>query len=358
MKKDNKNIEKYIIPDNYPLSEETIERIHQIFQEVLIKGGKIPEIIMNLYSSVNQIVTEMKNNQDINTKEYKVLEEFLGILKNEHELRFQKTFSCLNFLEYLSITMLSMTRFLSDKLSIEFNVDILSRIKSLRSSMKKLMKSATKGEILPIYDFIGIKIILDDDNLSKEKSISQLYTLHENLLALIYKTDLELLEEYQQWISEKSGFNYMDRAVPKLFLQCYSIKAFTERDKDYITNPKENGYSALHNTCSITATSRCLPGHFFEIQFSTKSMDFNNEYGTASHDNVYKKDNTPQTYMFKIDHENINKINSSELILDIDKHNNLTILKDSLGIVDCRRCVDRKCSPDTMPTREDVLLIV
>ncbi len=57
---------------------------------------------------------------------------------------------------------------------------------------------------------------------------------------------------------------------------------FPERYKDYIAEPKENGYQSLHTVL------RCLEGKLIEFQVRTKDMDMVAASGPANHSN-YKK---------------------------------------------------------------------
>ena len=55
------------------------------------------------------------------------------------------------------------------------------------------------------------------------------------------------------------------------------IPGFEDNVKDYIRNPKSNGYQSLH--CVVRKTD----GTLFEIQVRTTAMDYRAEFGSASH---------------------------------------------------------------------------
>ena len=65
--------------------------------------------------------------------------------------------------------------------------------------------------------------------------------------------------------------------------------AVTGRCKDYVQNPKANGYQSLHSTHEVAvspsaAVSNCGERHtHFELQVRTASMHHKAEYGHAAH---------------------------------------------------------------------------
>lgn len=84
------------------------------------------------------------------------------------------------------------------------------------------------------------------------------------------------------------------RVVTYTVEQCYEILAIIHhlfepipnRIKDYIIQPKENGYQSIHT--AVTASD----GSVFEVQIRTKEMDEYAEYGVATHW-AYKDGETP-----------------------------------------------------------------
>jgi len=111
---------------------------------------------------------------------------------------------------------------------IEF-IEVKGRVKQLYSLYQKLLKH--NKDINRVYDFVALRIIVKD--------VPTCYAV----LGIIHK----------------------------------KLKPLKGRIKDYIAQPKPNGYSSLHTTVFT------LEGEIIEIQIRTKEMDEDAEYGIAAH---------------------------------------------------------------------------
>ena len=124
----------------------------------------------------------------------------------------------------------------------EFNVkgEVLGRPKSIYSTHKKIQKYAAEGaELRDIYDLYALRVLVD----TKEDCYKTLGVIH------------------QLW-----------HPIPGQF-------------DDYIANPKENLYQALHTTVI------CRGGNPLEVQVKTYELHQIAEYGVAAHWR-YKEGNT------------------------------------------------------------------
>ncbi|HDQ22917.1 MAG TPA: bifunctional (p)ppGpp synthetase/guanosine-3',5'-bis(diphosphate) 3'-pyrophosphohydrolase [Candidatus Uhrbacteria bacterium] len=109
------------------------------------------------------------------------------------------------------------------------NFEVRGRIKQLYSLYKKLLRH--DKDINRVYDFIAIRIIV--------KNVPACYSV----LGIIHK----------------------------------KMKPLKGRIKDYIAQPKPNGYSSLHTTVFTPE------GEIIEIQIRTREMEEDAEYGIAAH---------------------------------------------------------------------------
>lgn len=82
-------------------------------------------------------------------------------------------------------------------------------------------------------------------------------------------------------LSDIYGFRVITREIPSCYAALGAVhtamRAVPERMKDYISNPKSNGYRSLHTTVYGPAASRV------EIQFRTREMHEVAETGVAAH---------------------------------------------------------------------------
>jgi len=115
-----------------------------------------------------------------------------------------------------------------DNESIEY-IEVKGRIKQLYSLYKKLLKH--DKDINRVYDFTAIRVIVKD--------IPACYAV----LGILHK----------------------------------KMKPLKGRIKDYIAQPKPNGYSSLHTTVFTP------DGEIIEIQIRTEDMEEEAEYGIAAH---------------------------------------------------------------------------
>ena len=120
-----------------------------------------------------------------------------------------------------------------DEMGLKY--DAKARLKSVYSIWRKMQTKNIPFE--EVYDLYAVRIIFDCDDISKEKAICwQIY-------AMI--TDL--------------------------------YKLHPERTRDWISNPKANGYQALHLTVMGP------DGNWIEVQIRSKRMDEIAELGFAAH---------------------------------------------------------------------------
>lgn len=129
--------------------------------------------------------------------------------------------------KYLNKIIVFLKKQLHDE-GVEF-IEVKGRIKQLYSLYKKLLRH--DKDINRVYDFVAIRIIVKD--------IPTCYAV----LGIIHKI----------------------------------MKPLKGRIKDYIAQPKPNGYASLHTTVFTP------DGEIIEIQIRTKDMEEEAEYGIAAH---------------------------------------------------------------------------
>ncbi|EEF43191.1 guanosine-3',5'-bis(diphosphate) 3'-pyrophosphohydrolase, putative [Ricinus communis] len=127
------------------------------------------------------------------------------------------------------------------------NISVKGRYKSRFSTMKKLLKDGRKPE--EVNDVLGLRVIL----------------------------------------KPKSGVDMSEVGEKACYRTCEIIrslwKEMPHRTKDYIAQPKANGYRSLHMAVDISDNGKNRPP--MEIQIRTMEMDMLAVDGTASH-SLYK----------------------------------------------------------------------
>lgn len=130
-------------------------------------------------------------------------------------------------------------------------VKFISRRKSVESALRKIVLNPSLGKDT-INDIFAFRIIIDSTD-GEEKNI-----------------------EYCEITKNFCSQYFKNKRKCKLFLL-----------KDYITNPKKNGYKSIHLIFNFdTAFSenvKLVAPPSFEIQIRTMNMDIENEYGSAQH---------------------------------------------------------------------------
>ena len=122
----------------------------------------------------------------------------------------------------------------SDLHHLNLNFSIKNRTKSVSSVYAKLLKQ--KIEFDEVYDLFAIRIILDTDLKSEKTDCWRAYSIVTNL----YKPE-------------------------------------TSRMRDWISQPRANGYESLHITVQGPS------GNWIEVQIRSKRMDEEAEMGNAAH---------------------------------------------------------------------------
>jgi len=146
------------------------------------------------------------------------------------------------------------------------NVSVTARVKEPYSVWKKMVKMSRKGEgvntrhlsILDIPDAVAVRVVFSARKLAPDESDA---TTEQRERELCYHLN-DLCQ--QTW-----------------------PKVGDSRFKDYVKNPKENGYQSLHYSSRKRWRGTEWP---FEVQIRSKEMHRIAEYGMAAHWSYKRKD--------------------------------------------------------------------
>ena len=136
------------------------------------------------------------------------------------------------------------------------------------------------ARLFPEVDFhtvCRIKSFKSTLDKAKCKGLDKVYDIHgvrHVISSVDGRDDEEILTK----------FCYKIKEYLKAYYRNLGIEVDDEREKDYIKNPKENGYQALHLSAFVPKEH----GRKFEMQIKTEKMDNYAKYGNANHAEKYK----------------------------------------------------------------------
>ena len=160
---------------------------------------------------------------------------------------------------------------------IRFVID--GRRKSLISTEKKIQKLLSENKSLDLLrDLFAFRILIFGDN--DKELIQDCYAIALKVIAHHIENGLTLCEA-----DIPSGTGFDVNSNPTVFIPKRSgiPTKFQYGVKDYIKNPKANGYQSLH------LTFRSITGEFFEVQIRTFNMHLHAESGGANHKGYKEK---------------------------------------------------------------------
>ena len=142
-----------------------------------------------------------------------------------------------------------------------------------------------------IRDFLGFRLTLCTGTEDTIESVKLCYEVMNELMEYFIISGSLLTEAEPILKGEYKGEENL--IIPS---ESYILDGFEDNVKDYIRNPKQNGYQSLH--CTVRKTD----GLLFEIQVRTEAMEYRAEFGSADH-LPYKS----------------NKYNGAEIRLDLNR---------------------------------------
>lgn len=227
------------------------------------------------YSSFEEIlgnyITYLRNKKDIDSIQHAMkLTEYQNIRLNK------------NLINHIKEVVFDIDKLIKKNYP-KLQCEIQLRVKSLRHSEEKIKRNILLGRSIDIKDFIGIRVIFFNDNTLK--NIFKCYEVIASIIESIMSKSC-LLCQAEDLVDTDNFDNSMfpDIIVPlkKDIETIPNILKYSFGFKDYILNPKNNGYQSVH------VVFKTEDGNFFEIQFRNIYMHQLAECSVFSHD-VYKK---------------------------------------------------------------------
>lgn len=235
--------------------------VRDLRNEALYGASSIPHAL-ELYSSMLVASNDLKN-----------IAHARALMKYHSEIVNRKYLSSLrsNFNEIYSL--------IDKNYDVRFMIE--GRRKSMISTDEKIIKLLDEKRSLDLLrDTNGFRILLFGEN--SLELINNCYSIMEDIIKHFIQKGLTLCEAEPT----KNTENFDATKHPNILVPKKSgiSKVFNYGLKDYIVNPKENGYQSIHAVFRSSSTGAC-----FEIQIRTFDMHINAESGDASHTKYKKK---------------------------------------------------------------------
>lgn len=277
------------------MKNETLETIHRTYVESVEKSNNIMDILNNFYDSLSSIT-------DICTEDAITFDSFLKGVYSSKMIR-QQTFKFTNLVTDIIFVIMYLIIWLNSTKGMQLDIDLTARRKGLESELSKILSKSDYDDTASIHDRFGLRGILLNTTSAK-KAKEMLLALADCIIVILTNKNRTERNRFLNWIEKNNNIDTFTKERIKFTLKLpFKVYLF----KNYIDNPKENGYQSLHFVLALEMFSPILPGAELEVQLRTYSMHQNSTSGSASHA-VYKKHRQENTAnIFTI--EDFSKVN-------------------------------------------------
>lgn len=189
---------------------------------------------------------------------------------------------------------------------------INGRKKSFRSNFKKLVKSYPNLD--SVKDEFAFRIIVSSNKIGSPAAVILCYRIATILINFFVEQQfypVTLVAKKDGKLSDEIKSKIFIPSAPPILIEEY--KPYSHFIKDYIVNPKKNGYQGLHVLLKDSKS-----GRYFEFQIRTSEMHEFAEKGYAAH-SIYKpseKLKCSSSICFEGFKYQINEDKTCELLLD------------------------------------------
>lgn len=237
-------------------------------------------------SSIEEIldsyITYLRSNDDLDSIQHAIkLAEYQNIRLNKN---------LINEIKQIVFNLYNLITEISPNLKCEIQL----RLKSLKNTEEKISRNILLGHSIDIKDIIGIRVVFFNDNTLE--SVLYFYSVVIQIIENIISKSCLLCQAEKP--VDTDGFdisNFPDIIIPSEndLLKIPDFSKFRYGIKDYILNPKSNGYQSIHSVF------KTLDGNFFEIQFRNFYMHKLAE--CSSYDHITYKKNKYKDIALKIE---------------------------------------------------------
>lgn len=323
------------------MTEQSLKLLHEAYNEALRRSTNVLEIVNNLY----KIVDEEKQFPEVDLD---TIDAFLDGLRGCINTR-KKTFEITNVCTYISIVLMYIVLWWNATRNERIDISWNARRKGLESELTKLLKKSIEEEVSSyiVRDRFGVRAIIWNDD-SEEDAVAKIYTVYDNIVGILAGKSRKAKKEFLTWIDENPRIGILDKGIIEYILD--SVPFGVESVKDYIHEPKPNGYRTLQFTLSIQMYSEVLPGTQLEVQLRTQKMHEDAEKGKSSHAK-YKENGVGElSEIFKVENEDFIQMN-------IPGFTGYQKDQDVDGIHWSKEFFDRRLSSTLVPENQEIIAL-
>ena len=254
------------------MTKKTLNFLHKAYNEVCESSEtfNIIDILTKLLAKLSEYKVPAKDSDDFDAL-YRNIESSIRIR--------QKTFQFTNLVSDIVFVMMYIAIWANQHHRLNIDINIMARRKALESELTKFLE---KGEV---HDRFGIRgIVLNNDSEDDSIETQKLREFCQYVVNVLTKNNRKDYREFSDWVTKSSFDDFTKQRISYIL----SIPFKVDRKKDYITDPKQNGYQSLHFVLMIEMYSSILPGAEFELQFRTNRMHQEAVNGSSKH-SVYKE---------------------------------------------------------------------
>lgn len=247
------------------ITDKTLEIIHREYNVAVCSTSSITEIPKIMHTNLRKLSSLIPDEDN------SVFLNFLDGLVNCYRERLM-TFEITDFVTELNSVIMQIIRWLNESQNANIDINWYARRKALESDLTKILNKSLEDDSISVYirDRFGLRGIL----LNQGNTVENIEKIN-----LIFHSIRDILVRESP---SKNSFTRWYRCNPKLTkLNCYNLDTFLfdipfaiTDIKDYINNPKANGYQSLQFALQTSIYSPVLPG--VKIEFQLRDLDMHN----------------------------------------------------------------------------------
>lgn len=237
------------------MEQKTLDRIHQAYVDACENPDthNIIDILVELYDNLLSYTPNSNDQKDFDI--------FLRNIERAINTR-KKTFEITNLVSDVLFCMMYITIWANDVYNLNLDLNLIARRKSLESELVKLLEKDQ------VHDRFGVRTILLNQ-FSEDINTQKLRAFSEYCINIFTSRNRKDLTDFTKWVMTNPNINdYTKERIHYILNIPFSFKRY----KDYIKNPKPNGYQSIHYCLVVDMYSDWLPGAEIECQFRTNAM--------------------------------------------------------------------------------------